>query len=258
MWTQTTTHTNDVHLNGCSIQPPSIPAPTAGRKIGRVSFAAVQPSAASVPETTGRSVSISGRQGFAAVVVVALGWFVIYGNGGTGGGTGDGQRIVTDQQGVFLNAVKETKSQQFEAAAPGYIERFAPIAVQEMEKYGIPASISLAQGLLESRAGTSKLATQTNNHFGLKCFSRGCKKGHCKNFTDDTHKDFFLNYAGGPWGSWRQHSLLLSQGRYKKLHGRDWQGWADGLQAVGYATDNGYAAALKQIIRRYSLDKYDK
>lgn len=202
-WTQTTTHTQNVHVNGYTINPPTVPAPTAGRKIGRVSFAAVQPSPASVPETTGRSVSISGGQGFAAVVVVALGWFVVYGNGGASSGTGDGsaRRLVSDQQSmVFDNAVQETKSIQFEKAAPGYIERFAPIAVQEMEKYGIPASISLAQGLLESRAGTSKLAVQTNNHFGLKCFSRGCKKGHCKNFTDDTHKDFFFELQRRAFG----------------------------------------------------------
>ena len=165
-----------------------------------------------------------------------------------------------ERQGVSVidNAVQETKSKQFEQAVPDYIERFAPVAIQEMEKFGIPASISLAQGLLESRAGTSKIAVATNNHFGLKCFSRGCKKGHCKNFADDTHKDFFLNYNGGAWGSWRRHSILLSSGRYQKLHGRDWQGWADGLQAVGYATDPNYAAALKQIIKRYDLHRFDR
>ena len=62
---------------------------------------------------------------------------------------------------------------------------------KEMNAYGIPASISLAQGLIESRAGTSKLALQNCNHFGIKCFRRNCKRGHCTNFTDDTHKDFF-------------------------------------------------------------------
>ncbi len=255
MWTQTTTHANDVHLNGYAIHPPTVSAPTAGRKIGRVSI--VPPGTTGAPETTGRGVSISGGQGFAAVVVIALGWVVFNGGIGAGSGSGKGERLVTDQN-VFDNAVQQTKSAAFEQAAPGYIERFAPVAVQEMGKYGIPASISLAQGLLESRAGTSKLALATNNHFGLKCFSKGCRKGHCKNFTDDTHKDFFLNYVGGAWGSWRQHSLLLSQGRYLKLHGRDWKGWADGLQAVGYATDPGYSAALKQIIKRYELYQYDE
>lgn len=145
----------------------------------------------------------------------------------------------------------------FEQAAPGYIERFAPVAIQEMDKFGIPASISLAQGLLESRAGTSRLAVATNNHFGIKCMSKSCKKGHCKNFTDDTHKDFFRNYPDGPWGSWRAHSILLSNGRYKKLHGLDWKGWADGLQNLGYATDQRYAAALKGIIQRYELHRFD-
>lgn len=64
------------------------------------------------------------------------------------------------------------------------------MAKEEMKTYGIPASITLAQGLLESNAGESKLAVDNNNHFGLKCFSRQCKKGHCSNFTDDSHKDF--------------------------------------------------------------------
>ncbi len=257
MWTQTTTHTQNVHLNGYAINPPTVSAPSAGRKIGRVSL--VPEGAASIPEATGRSVSISGGQGFAVVAAIALGWVVLHGGTGAGPGGGKGERLVTDQQGmVFDNAVAQTKSAAFESAAPGYIDRYAPVAVAEMEKYGIPASISLAQGLLESRAGTSKLALATNNHFGLKCFSRGCKKGHCKNFTDDTHKDFFLNYNGGAWGSWRQHSLLLSQGRYQKLHGRDWKGWADGLQAVGYATDPNYAAALKGIIKRYELYHFDE
>ena len=85
-----------------------------------------------------------------------------------------------------------------------------------MEKYGIPASISLAQGLIESRAGSSKLAVNNNNHFGIKCFSRHCRKGHCTNFTDDTHKDFFRKFPS-PWESWRAHSQLLSSGRYTKL-----------------------------------------
>ena len=63
-----------------------------------------------------------------------------------------------------------------------------------MDKFGIPASITLAQGLLESNNGESRLTTKNNNHFGIKCFSRKCKKGHCSNFSDDSHKDFFRKY----------------------------------------------------------------
>lgn len=140
-----------------------------------------------------------------------------------------------------------------------YVERFRDIAVKEMKKFGIPASISLAQGLIESRAGTSKLAVQNNNHFGIKCFSRNCKKGHCTNFTDDSHKDFFRKFKK-PWESWRAHSQLLASGRYAKLknHGRDYRKWAYGLQAAGYASDSRYAEKLIGIIERYDLHKYDQ
>lgn len=140
-----------------------------------------------------------------------------------------------------------------------YIARFHKIAREEMDKYGIPASISLAQGLIESRAGTSKLAVSNNNHFGMKCFDRKCKKGHCSNFTDDTHKDFFRKFSN-PWASWRAHSQLLASGRYAKLkrYGRNYRDWAYGLKAIGYATDRTYAEKLIGIIERYDLDKYDR
>lgn len=140
-----------------------------------------------------------------------------------------------------------------------YIARFHKIAREEMDKYGIPASISLAQGLIESRAGTSKLAVSNNNHFGMKCFDRKCKKGHCSNFTDDTHKDFFRKFSN-PWASWRAHSLLLASGRYAKLkrYGRNYRDWAYGLKAIGYATDRTYAEKLIGIIERYDLHKFDR
>lgn len=140
-----------------------------------------------------------------------------------------------------------------------YIKKYSAIARQEMYKYGVPASISLAQGLVESRAGTSKLARENNNHFGMKCFSRNCKKGHCSNHTDDTHKDFFLKFKDSK-DSWRAHSMLISTGRYAKLkkYGRDYRRWANGLKSVGYATDRTYAQKLIGIIERYDLDQYDK
>lgn len=143
---------------------------------------------------------------------------------------------------------------------PGaYISRFAALAVAEMEQYGIPASISIAQGLVESNAGDSKLARNNNNHFGIKCFSRICKRGHCSNFTDDTHKDFFRKFKS-PWESWRAHSLMLSQGRYQQLkqHGKDYKKWAYGLKSVGYATDPAYAEKLIGVIETYQLHKFDQ
>jgi len=141
-----------------------------------------------------------------------------------------------------------------------YIETYAPIARAEMKTHGIPASITLAQGLLESVAGTSKLATQTNNHFGIKCFKRTCKRGHCHNFEDDHHKDFFRNYDD-PAESYHAHSHFLVHGkRYKslfKLSPKDYKGWARGLRKAGYATDKKYEYKLISLIERYKLEQYD-
>jgi len=141
-----------------------------------------------------------------------------------------------------------------------YLKRYGDIAVQEMNRYGIPASITLAQGLLESNAGDSRLAVDANNHFGIKCFSRSCTKGHCKNYTDDTHKDFFRVYKN-VWESYRAHSLFLQRDRYKhllKLKKTDYEAWAHGLKKAGYATDKRYAYKLINIIKALDLDKYDK
>jgi flagellum-specific peptidoglycan hydrolase FlgJ len=155
-------------------------------------------------------------------------------------------------------AAPVSANQLTEEMARDYIARFHAIAQKEMAIYGVPASISLAQGLIESRAGDSKLARNNNNHFGIKCFSRNCKRGHCTNFTDDTHKDFFRKF-NSPWESWRAHSVMLSGGRYQKLkkYGRDYRQWAYGLKSVGYATDRTYAEKLIGIIERYDLHQYD-
>lgn len=142
----------------------------------------------------------------------------------------------------------------------GYMSRYVPIAIQEMKLYGIPASITLAQGLLESNAGESRLAVDADNHFGIKCFSKSCKKGHCKNYTDDTHKDFFRMYNNA-WESYRAHSLFLQRGRYKhllKLDKTDYKGWAHGLKKAGYATDKRYAYKLIGIIETLNLQQYDR
>ncbi len=140
-----------------------------------------------------------------------------------------------------------------------YVARYADVARREMETYGIPASITLAQGVLESNAGESRLATEVNNHFGIKCFSRKCAKGHCANFSDDHHKDFFRAYDS-PWESYRSHSRLLRADRYRKLfqyEASDYRSWAKGLQAAGYATDKRYAKKLIHIIEDLQLYRYD-
>ena len=128
-----------------------------------------------------------------------------------------------------------------------------------MRKYGIPASITLAQGLIETNAGDSRLAKQNNNHFGMKCFSKKCGKGHCSNFTDDTHKDFFRKYKSS-WESYRAHSQLLIGRRYKhlkKLGNKNYKGWAKGLKKAGYATDRRYAEKLINIIDELKLYRFD-
>jgi flagellum-specific peptidoglycan hydrolase FlgJ len=142
-----------------------------------------------------------------------------------------------------------------------YIRHYAPVAQTEMRKFGIPASITLAQGLLESNAGTSGLAKNANNHFGMKCFSHRCKKGHCVNATDDTHKDFFLKF-NNVWSSYRSHSLFLKdKPRYAglfRLSPTDYKGWARGLSKAGYATDRQYAEKLIRIIEDFQLHRFDR
>jgi flagellum-specific peptidoglycan hydrolase FlgJ len=140
-----------------------------------------------------------------------------------------------------------------------YVKRFSDVARLEMEQFGVPASITLAQGLLESQAGKSPLAREANNHFGIKCFSKKCKKGHCKNFSDDHHKDFFRAYPSA-WESFRAHSLFLQKDRYKhllELKKTDYKNWAVGLKRAGYATDPNYAKKLIRLIEYLKLDKYD-
>ena len=159
------------------------------------------------------------------------------------------------------NAVPRTEVEASMATVRDYLKRFAPVAVAEMHKHGVPASITLAQGLLESNAGMSKLARTSNNHFGVKCFSNRCAKGHCVNFTDDTHKDFFVKYPSA-WGSFRAHSLFLKNTpRYAQLFDlerTDYRAWAKGLAKAGYATDKKYAEKLIVIIQNLELGRYDK
>ncbi len=139
-----------------------------------------------------------------------------------------------------------------------YIERFAPIAVSEMDRCGIPASISMAQAIIESRAGASVLAIKNNNHFGIKCFSKTCPPGHCTNYTDDHHKDFFIKYADAQ-SSWRAHSQFLMKNRYRELvkYGKNINVWAKGLREFGYATDNDYDTKILAVIRQYDLARLD-
>ena len=126
-----------------------------------------------------------------------------------------------------------------------------------MDEYGIPASITLAQGLLESNAGDSKLAVVSNNHFGIKCRKK-CLGCTCRNYGDDTRYDMFRVFDSAT-ESFREHSELLNTSRYAKLkkHGLDYKKWAHGLKSCGYATDKRYGHKLVKIIENLELDRYD-
>lgn len=139
-----------------------------------------------------------------------------------------------------------------------YIDLYKDVAVEQMLKYGIPASITLAQGLLESGAGYSELTRRANNHFGIKCHGW---KGMTSYHDDDERGECFRAYASA-YESYEDHSLFLRNGRrYSRLFDlkhTDYKGWAKGLKACGYATSPTYASQLIDIIQLYRLDRYDK
>lgn len=139
-----------------------------------------------------------------------------------------------------------------------YIYEYANIAKSEMKEYGIPASITLAQGILESGAGYGELSSKANNHFGIKCHDwTGDRVYH----DDDRLQECFRKYKD-PGQSFKDHSLFLkNRKRYAKLFTykqSDYKSWAYGLKAAGYATDPKYPTKLISIIERYQLDAYDK
>lgn len=140
-----------------------------------------------------------------------------------------------------------------------YIELYAPVAVKEMLISGVPASITLAQGILESGDGNSTLAREARNHFGIKC--HGMWEGKKYHMDDDAKGECFRVYET-VFDSYRDHSeFLSSRDRYAelfKLKRTDFKGWAHGLKAAGYATNPKYPALLIKIIEENELHKYDK
>ena len=139
-----------------------------------------------------------------------------------------------------------------------YIEKYKHVAIAEMNKYGIPASIKLAQALLESGNGNSSLAREANNHFGIKC--GGVWKGPSVTKSDDNPNDCFRVYDS-PEQSFRDHSEFLLRKRYEKLFTldkNDYKGWAKGLKEAGYATNPRYPELLIDLIERYELYQYDR
>lgn len=138
-----------------------------------------------------------------------------------------------------------------------YIKKYSTIAVEEMYRSGIPASITLAQGILESGSGLSELAVKANNHFGIKCHNW---KGKGMKFDDDEKGECFRVYKN-PEESYKDHSdFLRFRDRYKFLFDyeiTDYKAWAYGLKKAGYATDPAYPSKLIKIIEDYRLYEYD-
>ena len=153
-----------------------------------------------------------------------------------------------------IHTVAQTKSQKF----IDYIDLYRDIAVEQMELHGIPASITLAQGLLESGAGTSELAKKSNNHFGIK---RGSSwTGPTTTHFDDGRTEHFRVYASVR-DSYEDHSKFLLRDRYSRLFRLsilDYKGWARGLKSCGYATSPTYANRLISIIELYELNRFDR
>ena len=154
-----------------------------------------------------------------------------------------------------LTLQAQTRNKQYE----NYIKKYRELAVEEMKKYHIPASITLAQGLLESGAGQSTLARKSNNHFGIKCGSDW--RGKTVSHDDDARGECFRAYKH-PKESYEDHSKFLAgRSRYAslfKLKITDYKGWARGLKKAGYATNPRYADQLIGIIELYELHKYDE
>ena len=139
-----------------------------------------------------------------------------------------------------------------------YLRIYGPIAQDEMKKFKIPASITLAQGLLESGFGEGRLAVEANNHFGIKCHKEWDGK---RIYHDDDEKGECFRVYNDPALSYRDHSLFLTQrSRYAFLFGygkKDFKAWAKGLKKAGYATDPKYPEKLIRLIERFNLDYFD-
>ena len=160
---------------------------------------------------------------------------------------------------MMLCAVKDMNAQttSYNDRAKKYIEQFRQLAIEEQRRSGIPAAITLAQGIHETAAGNSELATNANNHFGIKCKKEW--KGETYKYTDDAPDECFRKYSS-PEQSYRDHSDYLSTApRYASLFAlskTDYAGWATGLKRCGYATNPKYAQLLIKLVEEYKLQDY--
>ena len=159
---------------------------------------------------------------------------------------------------IICSCAQGALAQSGDQAYRQYIEKYKDVAIEQMRKWKVPASITLAQGLLESAAGRSRLATEGNNHFGIKCHSTW--KGGTIYADDEKRDECFRRYRSAR-ESYEDHSVFLANGqRYRGLFNlkmTDYKGWAHGLKAAGYASNPVYAQSLISIIERYELYRYD-
>ncbi len=168
------------------------------------------------------------------------------------------KEVVKEVEKVVVKTQKTAKT-NLNSTTLAYVKQYAPLAMDEMKKFKIPASITLAQGILESGSGRSELSAKSNNHFGIKCHKgwKGARVYH----DDDAKGECFRKYKY-PATSFQDHSLFLStRFRYAslfQLKEDDYKGWAKGLKKAGYATDPRYPKKLISYIEKYQLDQYDK
>lgn len=166
-------------------------------------------------------------------------------------------KVVTKENEKIEFPVSKTP-EVYSSPTEEYIAIYSDIAQDEMRNYNVPASITLAQGILESGSGKGRLSIEANNHFGIKCHSswKGAKIYH----DDDASQECFRKYKNSKY-SFRDHSLFLKERkRYAGLFNLkedDYKGWAKGLRAAGYATDRKYPQKLISLIERYQLYRFD-
>ncbi|AXT20966.1 LysM peptidoglycan-binding domain-containing protein [Flavobacteriaceae bacterium AU392] len=164
---------------------------------------------------------------------------------------------IKDSNSVKAKPIKTTNTSRIINSTTDYIDVFKDIAIHEMRTYNIPASITLAQGILESGSGKGRLAVKANNHFGIKCHGwTGAKIYH----DDDARQECFRKYDNAKY-SFRDHSEFLKRKRYAnlfKLEIDDYKGWARELRRAGYATDKRYPQKLIALVERYNLTQYDE
>ncbi len=177
--------------------------------------------------------------------------------------THTGRTVSTTKSGAGSGRATEviestSKTIVYSDVVNSYVLQYKDIAKGNMKQYGIPASIILAQGILESGAGSGTLSKTANNHFGIKCHTGWT--GESVRHDDDAEQECFRKY-NDPAESYRDHAeFLTGRSRYAslfKLEKGDYQGWAKGLKAAGYATDPKYPDKLISYIERYNLHQYD-